>query len=434
MNKMHLENRIEWREKPYGYQIVSNGACTSLHGLSTEQVQGQLRKFLDSVDSFGFCSRMGYVGTFRKEKVQRGGEYWRVYKKIDGKLCKKYVGKPDGITLETIEAVTQHLAGGSVNELRRAKERREARRGNRDFKRRFSQDTEQTEQPQTEAEQPRKRRFERREQTAQAEAASQTERPRKRTREEALREVREKKAREQQEQEAAERERAAQAEREQQEQARKRAEAAAAHAQKARDEARRRRAEQKERERAQRAERERQGKQQEAGDFAQQRWHQAEARMREAEKLWGWAKNASPRDSFAWKAYQQWEQAQRDYWAAFDEYLRSVGLGGGFKFGGFGQQENTHAPQDKQYSVYQFPTAENDKIALSALELDHMPTLDELDKHRRKLAVKYHPDKFASMGKEEYDKASKRMTEINSAYDYLVNVRKVGKGDYTYAA
>lgn len=274
MRETYLPNRLEWREQPYGYQIIRNGACTSLHGLSTEQVQGQLHKFLDSVDSFSFSSRMGYTGTFRKEKVQRGGEYWRVYKKIDGKLCKKYVGKPDGITLETIEAVTQQVVGGSVNEMHRAKERRDARQGKHDFKRRFSQDAGQTEQ------QP------------QAESASQTERPRKRRLEDVLREQREKTAREQQEREAAERERAAQAEREQQEQARKRAEAAAAHAQKARDEARKRRAEQaaraeQARKRAEEAQRERQERDAFYGAAQRNAREREEARRRQQQHTYG---------------------------------------------------------------------------------------------------------------------------------------------------
>jgi hypothetical protein len=196
--KEALSNKIEWDTRAGGYTLFHNGKPTS--ELTGTAGQKRVYEFLNSVDSFHFCSRMGYTGTFRKETVQRGGEYWRVYKKIDGKLYKKHVGKSDSITLGTLEAVTQQLSHYNPTERRRAKERRDAKRVQESYTKRFNVDAEQP-QP----EQPRKRRLE-----------------------DVLRERREQVAREQQEQQAreqAERDRQAQeaAERERQEQARKRA-------------------------------------------------------------------------------------------------------------------------------------------------------------------------------------------------------------------
>ncbi len=224
-----LDNQIEWEARLRCYQIVRNGRRTSLYGMSNEQAQERLHGFMDSVSSFHFCSREGYDATIRKERVQRGGDYWRAAKRVDGKVQKRHVGKTASVTFESLEHVVQQFAQGNSKEQERAKERRHEQRmrAKPDFKRRFKSRVEQH----AEAEQPRKKRKiedvlrERREQAAQAEAASQTERPRRRTREEALREQREKRAREQ-----AERDRQAQetAERERQEQARRQAEADAA--------------------------------------------------------------------------------------------------------------------------------------------------------------------------------------------------------------
>jgi len=211
-----LDNHIEWDARLHCYQITHNGQRTSLYGMGAEQAQERLSAFLGSIDSFHFCSRDGYVAVVSKIHVQRGGDYWRAAKRIDGKVRQRHVGKTANVTFKTLENVIQRIAQGSPKEQARATERRQEQRM-RGYKKRFNVDDEQPQAEQPQPEQPRKRRFERREQAAQAEAASQTERPRKRTREEALREAREKKAREQEAQEAAERERAAQAERERQE-------------------------------------------------------------------------------------------------------------------------------------------------------------------------------------------------------------------------
>jgi hypothetical protein len=230
MNRV-LSNYIEWDARLRCYQIIHDGLRTSLYGMGTEQAQEQLSAFLGSIDSFHFCSKDGYVAVVSKIHVQRGGDYWRAAKRIDGKVRQRHVGKTASVTFKALENVIQRFAQGSPKEQARATERRQEQRM-RGYRKRFDADGEQ---PQAESEQPRKRKLEdvlreKREQEAQAEAASQSERPRKRTREEALREQREKTAREQAErdrqaQEAAERERqererAAQAERERQEHAR----------------------------------------------------------------------------------------------------------------------------------------------------------------------------------------------------------------------
>ncbi len=332
MRETYLPNRLEWLDEKQGYYGFRGGVAVQIG-------EKRVYEFLNSVDSFHFCSRFGYTATIRRETVQRGSNYWRAYKKVDGKLHKKYIGKTASITIEALEKVARQFASGSKGEQKRAQERREAKRTKPDFQARFD---------------------------AQGE---QAERPRKRTREEALREQREKKAREEQERLA----------HEQQEKERKRQE----------------------------REREWETYRQNVRDNLRE-WQEEQARKRAEQE------EARKRAEEARR-----EQAQREY----ERRQRT-----------YSYQDFSFTPPGKQYATYQFPTLENDAIAFTALELDHMPTLAELDKHRRKLAMKFHPDKFASLGKEEYDKANKRMSEINSAYDYLVNVRNIGKGGYAYAA
>lgn len=47
--------------------------------------------------------------TLRKERKQRGAGYWYAYKRINGKVCKKYLGTKEHIDLTLLETVARHF-------------------------------------------------------------------------------------------------------------------------------------------------------------------------------------------------------------------------------------------------------------------------------------------------------------------------------------
>jgi LuxR family maltose regulon positive regulatory protein len=66
--------------------------------------------WLDSVSSFAFHGQSGSF-TARKETKQRGAGYWYAYRKTQGTLAKKYLGKTASLTLVQLEQVAVALAG-----------------------------------------------------------------------------------------------------------------------------------------------------------------------------------------------------------------------------------------------------------------------------------------------------------------------------------
>ncbi len=69
--------------------------------------------WLEEVSSFAF---QGQVGSFtaRKERKQRGTSYWSAYRKTQGKLAKKYLGKSSDLTLAHLEAIARQLAASAL--------------------------------------------------------------------------------------------------------------------------------------------------------------------------------------------------------------------------------------------------------------------------------------------------------------------------------
>src|SRR5437764_4658520 len=66
-----------------------------------------LRSWLKMIDAFHMETASGYTLTARKETKQRGTAYWYAYKRVDGKLQKKYLGDGNKITLTMLEAVAR---------------------------------------------------------------------------------------------------------------------------------------------------------------------------------------------------------------------------------------------------------------------------------------------------------------------------------------
>src|SRR5437868_518225 len=64
--------------------------------------------WLEAETIFAF---VGEAGTFtaRKERMQRGGEYWKAYRKLNGRLYRAYLGKSSDLTLERLNSVAALL-------------------------------------------------------------------------------------------------------------------------------------------------------------------------------------------------------------------------------------------------------------------------------------------------------------------------------------
>jgi hypothetical protein len=66
----------------------------------------------DKAESFRFECDHGVKGyRARKESIKsRSGSFWYAYKRIEGKLRKRYLGKSDELTLERLESIAYDLA------------------------------------------------------------------------------------------------------------------------------------------------------------------------------------------------------------------------------------------------------------------------------------------------------------------------------------
>src|SRR5881409_4418027 len=67
--------------------------------------------WLETASTFSFVSDVGTF-TARKERAstQRGGWYWKAYRKRHSKLSSRYLGKSETVTLARLQGVAQALA------------------------------------------------------------------------------------------------------------------------------------------------------------------------------------------------------------------------------------------------------------------------------------------------------------------------------------
>ncbi len=68
--------------------------------------------WLETASTFTFHSASGAF-TARKEQAgnKRGGQYWRAYRKRNGKLHRAYLGKSEDVTLERLNTIAARLSG-----------------------------------------------------------------------------------------------------------------------------------------------------------------------------------------------------------------------------------------------------------------------------------------------------------------------------------
>jgi hypothetical protein len=91
----HITKGYELVHSPFSYPLDSSSALWVWFGLSS---------------TFSFCSPTGETFTLRKETKQRGGGYWYAYKRVHGRVEKKYIGEQSKVTLEALEALAVYFA------------------------------------------------------------------------------------------------------------------------------------------------------------------------------------------------------------------------------------------------------------------------------------------------------------------------------------
>jgi hypothetical protein len=94
------EYKITWSKTRRAYELDHTPFVFPLSDDS-------LGAWLKMIDAFHLETASGHSLTARKETKQRGTAYWYAYKRVDGKLQKKYLGEASKITLTMLEAVAR---------------------------------------------------------------------------------------------------------------------------------------------------------------------------------------------------------------------------------------------------------------------------------------------------------------------------------------
>lgn len=97
---------LAWSNSHQAYELYEGQGDDDTLNLDT-QCHTRL-VWVDQVSSFAFHGQHGSY-TARKERKQRGDEYWYAYVRIIGKLTKKYLGRSSDLTLARLEQAAQEL-------------------------------------------------------------------------------------------------------------------------------------------------------------------------------------------------------------------------------------------------------------------------------------------------------------------------------------
>jgi LuxR family maltose regulon positive regulatory protein len=95
--------QLRWSEQAQNY-ILFMGDPASEQVLSSDRLD-----WLEQVASFSFHCRSGMHYTVRKQKVQRGNDYWYAYRRLHGRIVKRYLGRMADLTLARLEDVARLL-------------------------------------------------------------------------------------------------------------------------------------------------------------------------------------------------------------------------------------------------------------------------------------------------------------------------------------
>jgi LuxR family maltose regulon positive regulatory protein len=95
--------QLRWSEQAQNY-ILFMGDPASEQVLSSDRLD-----WLEQVASFSFHCRSGMHYTARKQKVQRGNDYWYAYRRLHERIVKRYLGRAADLTLARLEDVARLL-------------------------------------------------------------------------------------------------------------------------------------------------------------------------------------------------------------------------------------------------------------------------------------------------------------------------------------
>jgi hypothetical protein len=97
------EYKIMWSDTQAGYEVMHPPFSFPCKDTAT------LHHWLGMVSTFHFCAPTGHTLTLRKEQKQRGKGYWYAYKRVEGKILKRYLGEKSKLTLELLETVARQF-------------------------------------------------------------------------------------------------------------------------------------------------------------------------------------------------------------------------------------------------------------------------------------------------------------------------------------
>lgn len=100
------EYQIAWNERDQAYVLRHAPFSFPL-------TNDTLQYWLNLIEAFHFQAASGDGITVRKETKQRGTAYWYAYRRVDGKLRKKYLGETSKVNLALLETVARAFVASS---------------------------------------------------------------------------------------------------------------------------------------------------------------------------------------------------------------------------------------------------------------------------------------------------------------------------------
>lgn len=102
----YAHSQLRWSKQAQAY-VLSRGDQASEQDLNSQ--------WLEQTASFSFHSRWGMHYTARKQRVQRGNSYWYAYRRLHGRLIKRYLGRTADLTLARLEEIAHLLESTSAS-------------------------------------------------------------------------------------------------------------------------------------------------------------------------------------------------------------------------------------------------------------------------------------------------------------------------------
>ncbi|HZR41308.1 MAG TPA: transcriptional regulator, partial [Ktedonobacteraceae bacterium] len=103
--------QLKWSSQTQTYALYIGGSASEV-GFSADS--------LEKIASFSFQSRSGEYCTVRKQTVQRGTEYWYGYRRVQGRIVKRYLGRTADLSIARLEEVARLLGSKSASSPHRS--------------------------------------------------------------------------------------------------------------------------------------------------------------------------------------------------------------------------------------------------------------------------------------------------------------------------